>query len=135
MIPAWSRRIERAEELAKTCAPAAEMLRLYAEIARFQKTIYEQQPSDVLPYLPALLALVRRIGPAPLVRMAEECIQVEQGGFFERSETLSPTPTSKPMRPDPPCLLRTSGQACGKPREAPSEPIGLQEPLSELCLG
>ena len=59
MIPAWSRRIERAEELAKTCAPAAEMLRLYAEIARFQKTIYEQQPSDVLPYLPG--------NPAPLV--------------------------------------------------------------------
>ena len=79
--PVWDRRIERAEELAKTCSPAAEMLRFYGEIARFQKTIYEAQPSDVLTYLPALLSLVKRVGPATLVRMAEES---EDGGFFER---------------------------------------------------
>jgi FdhE protein len=80
----WDRRIERADELANTCSPAAEMLRFYGEIARLQKTIYEAQPSDVLPHLPALLSLVKRIGPAPLVRMAEECAGVEEGGFFER---------------------------------------------------
>jgi FdhE protein len=77
----WDRRIERAEELAKTCLPAAEILRFYAEIARLQMTIYEAQPSDVLPYLPALLSLVKRVGPATLVRMAEES---EDGEFFER---------------------------------------------------
>jgi FdhE protein len=66
--PDWDTRIERAEELAKTCAPAAEMLRFYAEIARLQKTIYEQQPSDVLAHLPAL----KRIGPPDLARNAEE---------------------------------------------------------------
>jgi len=77
----WDRRIERAEELAKTCAPAAEILRFYGEIARFQKTIYEAQPSDFLTYLPALLSLVKRVGPATLVGMAEES---GDGGFFER---------------------------------------------------
>jgi FdhE protein len=75
---AWDRRIERAEELAKTCAPAAEMLRFYGEIARIQKTIYEAQPSDVSMHLPALLSLVKRIGPADLTRKAEE------SGLLER---------------------------------------------------
>jgi FdhE protein len=84
MTSAWDQRIQRAGELAKTCAPAAEMLRFYGEIARLQKTIYEQQPSNVLPHLPALLSLVKRIGPAPLVRMAEECSGIEEGDFFER---------------------------------------------------
>ena len=31
----WERRIARAEELAKTCAPAAELLILYARLAAF----------------------------------------------------------------------------------------------------
>src|SRR5437870_7645652 len=84
MISPWDQRIQRAEQLAQTRSPAAEMLRFYGEIARLQKTIYEQQPSDVLPHLPALLKLVKRIGPAPLVRMAEECSRIEEGGLFER---------------------------------------------------
>jgi FdhE protein len=75
---AWDRRIERAEELTKTCSPAAEMLRFYREIARFQKTVYEAQPSDASLHLPALLSLVERIGPADLARTAEEC------GLLER---------------------------------------------------
>jgi FdhE protein len=82
MISAWDRRIERAAELAKTCESAAEMLRFYGEIARLQKTVYEEQPADVLPHLPALLSLVKRVGPGPLVRMAEE--DIEEGGFFQR---------------------------------------------------
>jgi FdhE protein len=78
MISAWDRRIERADELAKTCAPAAEMLRFYGEIARLQKTIYEAQPSDVSLHLPALLLLLKRIGPTDLTRKAEE------SGLLER---------------------------------------------------
>ncbi|HEY1964317.1 MAG TPA: hypothetical protein VGG59_05270, partial [Acidobacteriaceae bacterium] len=76
-MTAWDRRIERASELAKTCAPAAEILRFYGEVARFQKTIYEAQPSDVLRYLPALRSLVKRVGPATLV-------ESDDSGFFER---------------------------------------------------
>jgi FdhE protein len=77
----WDRRIERASELIPTFPSAAEMLRFYREIARFQKSIYEEQPpqvSDALRRLPALLALVKQIGPADLARKAEE------SGFLER---------------------------------------------------
>jgi FdhE protein len=96
MIPsAWDRRIERAEELVHSCPSAAEMLRFYREIARLQKTIYEAQVGTAasapllsrlcsLEHLPALLSLVKRIGPPKLVRMAGECVGVEEGGFFER---------------------------------------------------
>ncbi len=80
---AWDRRIARAEELARTCPPAAELLRFYREIARFQKAIYEQLKSDgrhppvsaLLPHFPALLSLVKRIGPAPVAHVAEELAQ------------------------------------------------------------
>jgi FdhE protein len=78
---AWDRRIERAEELIPTCPSAAEMLRFYREIARFQKAIYEERPpraSDAMRRLPALLSLVERIGPPDLARIADE------SGFLER---------------------------------------------------
>jgi FdhE protein len=77
---AWDRRIARAEEMAHTCPPAAELLRFYGEIVRFQKIIYEQLKPDrglsavsvLLPHFPALLSLVKRIGPAPVAHVAEE---------------------------------------------------------------
>jgi FdhE protein len=77
--PAWDRRIARAEELA-ACPPAAEMLRFYAEIARFQKGVYQNlragppcpDVSILAPYVPSLLSLVARIGPAPLSQAADE---------------------------------------------------------------
>lgn len=78
---AWDRRIERASELIPIFPSAAEMLRFYGEIARFQKAIYEEHPpqaSDALRRLPALVALVKRIGPADLARKADE------SGFLER---------------------------------------------------
>src|SRR6185369_7480056 len=80
----WDRRIERAEELARTHTAAAEILRFYAEIARAQKAIYEklqatrpQRPdvSVLLPHFSPMLALVKRVGPAPLARMADKLAQ------------------------------------------------------------
>jgi FdhE protein len=77
----WDRRIERAEELARSHAPAAEVLRFYAEIARLQRGIYEQLTSErgqrpdasaLLPHFPSLLLLVKRAGPAPLAHAARE---------------------------------------------------------------
>ena len=81
--PTWDRRIARAEELAGTCPPAAELLRFYSEIVRFQKIIYEQLKPDggrppvsvLVPHFPALLSLVKRIGPAPVAHAAEELEQ------------------------------------------------------------
>jgi FdhE protein len=79
-VSAWDRRIARAEELAHTCPPASELLNFYGEIVRSQKIVYEQLKSDsghsavsvLLPYFPALLSLVKRIGPARLAHAAEE---------------------------------------------------------------
>lgn len=77
----WNRRIERADELARTHAAAAEILRFYAQVARGQKAIYEMlratQPrhpdvSVLLPHFPPLLSLVKRAGPPPLARMADD---------------------------------------------------------------
>jgi Uncharacterized protein involved in formate dehydrogenase formation len=65
----WDLRIARAEELAGTCPSATEMLRFYAEIARFQKRIFELQPQDesaLVSQRGGLVSLVRRVGPAPL---------------------------------------------------------------------
>jgi FdhE protein len=83
MASAWDRRVARAEELAETCPPAAELLRFYGEIVRFQKAIYQQLKPDgryfpvsvLLPHFPPLLSLVMRIGPAPVAHMAEELAQ------------------------------------------------------------
>ena len=80
---AWDRRIGRAEQLAHTCPPAAELLRFYGKIVRFQKGIYEQLKPDsgrppvsvLVPHFPALLSLVKRIGPAPVAHVAGELAQ------------------------------------------------------------
>ena len=81
--PTWDRRIARAEELAGKCPPAAELLRFYSKIVRFQKAISEQLKPDsgcppvsvLLPHFPVLLSLVKRIGPAPVAHVAEELAQ------------------------------------------------------------
>jgi FdhE protein len=66
----WDRRIARAEELARTCPPATELLTLYARLATFQKTIFEDMtarpqsdPVSVATYFPELLVLIENHGP------------------------------------------------------------------------
>lgn len=106
--PAWDQRIERAEELARSHAPAAEILRFYIEVARFQKTVYEMLTSEqaqrpdasvLLPHFARLLSLVKCSGPAPLVRAANDLTQDQtnwpnvladqdagvEGAFFSRA--------------------------------------------------
>jgi FdhE protein len=69
----WDRRIERARKLIAEYPAAAALLEFYAEIAGFQKRVYEAlaakpgTPELALldPYFPALRALVSRIAPAP----------------------------------------------------------------------
>ncbi len=94
----WDRRIERAEELARTHTAAREILRFYAEIARVQKAVYvtlhatrPRRPdvSVLLPHFSPLLSLVQRVGPAPLARMAEELAQdrAQWAGLLANQET------------------------------------------------
>jgi FdhE protein len=70
----WDRRIERAAELEKAYPAAAEALRFYQAIARFQKDLKTSSPEPelLLEHMPALLALIRKIGPPPLAQAAEE---------------------------------------------------------------
>ena len=75
----WDRRIVRAEELARAHPAAAEALGFYAQVARFQKGVYDalsarSKPDTTLliPYFAPLLSLVKRIGPEPLAQAAGE---------------------------------------------------------------
>lgn len=79
----WNQRIQRAEHLAKNYEFAAESLRFYREIACFQNNIYDTlhdsfAASVLLPQFPHLLALVQRIGPAPLAQAASALAQENQ---------------------------------------------------------
>jgi FdhE protein len=80
----WDRRIARAEELAKTCAAAAELLTLYARLAAFQKEIFEAltahpetDPLCIVRYFPRLLALVKHNGPKAVGDYARESLSVD----------------------------------------------------------
>ena len=80
----WQRRIARAEELAAEYSFAAEILRFYASVSRFQEKFYRQLerasigggvgadlfaqalPSDMLGQFDELLSLAEQNGPHPL---------------------------------------------------------------------
>jgi FdhE protein len=111
----WDRRIARAEELAGTHPAAAELLKFYAQIGRFQKSVYEAieqapHPDTTLlgPYLAPLIDLVRRIGPPALVQAAGEP-ESEAHAFFGRA-LLQPYTESLAGRSH--TLLGTSQSTC-----------------------
>ncbi len=87
--PDWSKRIERAIDLAERHSSAAEVLVFYGRILEFQKTLYDSissrpAPSGEGPFrerldvdtamqqLPALLSLVQKSGPSKLAQQAAE---------------------------------------------------------------
>jgi len=83
----WSfdARIRRAAELAGTLPAARELLTFYAELARFQKPIFETlrggAATDVrvlAPYFPKLIELVSRCGPKDLAEQGRE--RLRDGG-------------------------------------------------------
>ena len=82
----WDRRISRAEQLACVSTTAADLLRFYVEITRFQKRVYDSlasvKRSDLNtalldPHFAPLLSLVGRIGPQLLAEAAEELARRE----------------------------------------------------------
>jgi FdhE protein len=82
-MTASHRRAARAEELINLYPSAAELLRFYAQIAQFQKDVFENVRSSpslpdvfiLAPHVPTLLSLVKRIGPVPLAQAANELAQ------------------------------------------------------------
>ena len=93
----WQARIRRAEELASQYPAAAELLRFYGQVANFQKGVYERlQKQNGDPQIrslesdfPALLQLVKRIGPAPLAARAGE-LEAEHRSFTAWLEMEAP---------------------------------------------
>jgi FdhE protein len=90
----WDRRIERAQILEREYPAAAELLRFYREIARFQKQIAQSLPpvsasSSIFSLNPAeisdpvrchadaLLALLQRVAPADLAQTAAILARVD----------------------------------------------------------
>jgi len=79
----WDRRITRAEKLAAAHPSAAEILKFYAEIARFQKNVSAKlatvevsvlDTTLLAPHFNPLLSLVKKIGPPPLAEAATELL-------------------------------------------------------------
>ena len=82
----WDKRIARAEELAHTQISAAEILKFYIAIARFQKNVASElkaankssvDTTILIPHFMPLLSLVRRHGPAPLSEAAADLARDE----------------------------------------------------------
>ena len=69
----WDRRIRRAAELVDQVPSAADLLRFYESIARFQKSLCEDGLTAPLSsYLEPLLALVEQRGPGLLAEAAKD---------------------------------------------------------------
>ena len=73
----FSRRLQRARELAPGFPEAAPLLTLYLPVVELQQEIYDAAlagsagPAPLLEFFPRLQALVKRYGPSPLARAAE----------------------------------------------------------------
>ncbi len=115
--PSWEQRIARAGELADIFPFAAEVLKFYAGVARFQKALYGyiQQARGrtplagqlflqcldtvlLLPRFPSFLKTVQQLGPMPLAEKAEEIaaageMRWEQllRNFWHHSESAEPS--------------------------------------------
>jgi FdhE protein len=71
----WQQRIERAQELARQSPVLPELLDFYQQIARFQSTMAEgPTPAN----LDALLTLIRRTAPDPMVQAARSAISWDE---------------------------------------------------------
>src|SRR5260370_6719965 len=92
MGSSWDRRIARAGELSESHTAVSELLKFYQQLARFQKSVFEQLASaetrDVsvlLPFFPALVSLVKRAGSSALAQAAGA---LEEDSQQERLELL-----------------------------------------------
>jgi len=112
--PDWEKRIRRAQELAAQYPSAAQVLDFYAEIAAFQKHVFdaaaaEHPPPDpgrplaeqlvrpaALKRFPALVELVEKKGPAGLAQAARELRQ--QGAEQWRALLDSPPDSDETYR-------------------------------------
>jgi FdhE protein len=108
--PDWSKRIERAMDLAGRHPGSVEVLAFYGRILEFQKALYEGIASRPAPplnrnspfhkqldieaalqQLPALLVLVQKNGPA---KLAQQAVEIGRGSGEQHRQMLSDFLTS-----------------------------------------
>ena len=82
----WDRRIERAEELARTLPEAAELLGFYVEVANFQSTV-DGEPLE--PHYQRLLTLMRRIASPAVLKESEYLRHIVRQPYAERQARQS----------------------------------------------
>lgn len=120
-VSPWQLRIKRAEHLARQHSAVAEILRFYAEIARFQEDFYRRleaagdHPSAVArpeqsfgpPESPELIAnfgpflsLVEKLGPAPLATLARDLQQSSAESWSELLDASWSEPESSAEFPE-----------------------------------
>jgi FdhE protein len=92
-MSSWDRRIARASELLKSQSSAAELLKFYQRLVRFQKTVYESvaslsehDVSSLVPQFGGLLALVKETG-SPALKAAADGL--EQSSPQDRLDLLA----------------------------------------------
>ena len=101
--PPWRERIQRAEELAATHDFAAEVLRLYLKIAKFQQELYQRiqasstksttcaapaELSDLLTSFPAFLRLLKEHAPVTLSSFADAQLEGDSASHGDLLNTF-----------------------------------------------
>lgn len=95
MKSAWDLRIARASELLQKPSAATELLKFYEQLARFQKSIYEElstsEDHDVkvlIPFFRELLALTNEKGSPPLRAAADQLAQAGKEDWLGLLQTV-----------------------------------------------
>ena len=89
MISKWDHRIRRADQLAEAHPFAAEALRFYSHVARFQKDLYSGMAGlgadlrPLLPHLPGFLKHIAAAAPAPLAQCAHDLQGRDQAQWLD----------------------------------------------------
>jgi FdhE protein len=85
----WDQRIRRADALAGEYPFAAEMLRLYSRVARFQKDLYAGMVGDapdltlLAPKFPDFLGLIAAAAPEPMAQSARDLQELEPAQWLD----------------------------------------------------
>lgn len=94
MKSSWDLRISRASELSQKHSAAAELLKFYEQLARFQKSVYQTLESNedhdvsvLIPFFPQLLALAKAKGSPQLQQVADSLAGVSHEDILELLNT------------------------------------------------
>jgi FdhE protein len=100
----WDQRIRRADDLAVEHPFAAEVLRFYSQVARFQKDLYAGMAGVtpdlhlLLPKFPAFLGLIANAAPEPMAQCARDLTKSEPAAWLDALNSFwSTAPQFQPL--------------------------------------